>query len=352
MPHSSGGGSHSGGSHSGSSHSSHSSRSSGGGRSGSSGGRRTSAAPFTGSKRYLYYSNHQPRFVYANYDIRKKNTGILVTGIIAYSFLILPFLFSIFWVMITSVNIPKKLDYFEKNGRHPEYVIEDNLGVIEDKKSLKKSMKAFYEETGIVPAVITVSNDEWKQDYSSLEKYAYKVYVKRFDDEAHWLIIYSESVKDNGFVDWYWEGMQGDDTDHIITENRADDFTGSLNDRLLQRDKYSVDEAITATFDEYRPQMMKISLNTPMFIAFLCMFLLTSGLSVPYFFSVFKRSKVPADYKNAVPCDLTTVYQASCGFCGGVYIIGMHTECPHCGANIPSSYYVKDDQGNTVTIPG
>ena len=62
MPHSSGGGSHSGGSHGGSHHSS--SR-------GSSGRsfKRVSNSKFPGSKRYLYYRNNAPVFVYSNYDL-------------------------------------------------------------------------------------------------------------------------------------------------------------------------------------------------------------------------------------------------------------------------------------------
>ena len=349
MPHSSGGGSHSGGSHSGGSHSSHSSRSSGGGSSYSS-SRRTSNQPFRGAKRYLYYSNNKPYFIYANYDIRKNDNSGMITGIIVFTVFFLPLIIGVFWLMISSVHIPKKLDYFDKKGKNPEFVIEDNLGIFEDRKSLKKSMKAFYEETGIVPAVITVTNDTWNEDYTDLEKYAYNTYVERFDDEVHWLIVYSSAEKDNGFDDWYWEGMQGDLTDPILTSERARKFTVSLHERFLQRDKYSVDGAIAATFDEYRPHMMNMYIDTVMFVVMLFMFLTMSGLSVLYFFTSCKPRKAPDIYRNAKVCELTAVYQEPCGFCGGVYIIGMHTECPHCGAAVPAHHYMKEAQGNVVQI--
>ena len=61
-------------------------------------------------------------------------------------------------------------------------------------------------------------------------------------------------------------------------------------------------------------------------------------------------AKVPADYKKAVPCELKAVYQLSCNFCGGMYIVGMHTNCPHCGASIPPQNYIQDPQGNIVKI--
>ena len=305
MPHSSGGGSHSGGSHS--SSGSHSSHSSSGG--GSSGGyhsnRRTSDKPFPGSKMYLYYQDRKPRFIYSNYDLKNKK---------------------------------------------PDFVIEDNLDIFENEKNLKRSMKAFYEETGIVPAVITVKNEDWNKEYSSLEKYAYDEYVARFPDEAHWLIVYSEEIKDNGFNDWYWEGMQGDRTDPVLTASRANKFTESLHKRLLQREKYSVDEAIAATFDEYTPQMMNIIMDKAQFFTCLFLFLVFGGSTYYSFAVAYKSPKVPEQLKHAKAVNLTAVYQEACSYCGGIYIVGMHRECPHCGAVLPEHHYTKDANGNIIQI--
>ena len=204
MPHSGGGGSHSGGSHS-SSHSSSRSHysSSRGGSSGSS--RRTSSTPFPGAKRFLYYKDRTPHFIYANYDIRKRNVlsivmGIvrkrnvlsIVMGIVIFSMFSIPAVLALIYGISQSVNVPKKLTYFEDRDKSPQYVIEDELGVIEDKKELKKSIKAFYETTGVVPAVITVENSAWQDDYASMEQYAYDLYVNTFHhDEVYLLIVYS-----------------------------------------------------------------------------------------------------------------------------------------------------------------
>ena len=348
MPHSSGGGSHSGGSHSGGS-SSHSSRSSGGGSSGGSfSNRRTSGQPFAGAKRYLYYRDHQPYFIYANYDIRKSSKGNLVMGIIVFTFFLLPFMIGALIGMAQAFKKPDRIDYFD--GRKPEIVIEDNLGIFESKRDLKDTLKDFYEETGIVPAVITVRNEDWNEDYKSLEAYAYDVYVNRFHDEYHWLIIYSESTKDNDFNDWYWEGMQGNYTDPILTEKITGQFTESLQTRLLQRDTYSVDEAIGATFVEYTPKMMKMHFDGLLFGVCMFFFLLMGGASFYTIFVAYKPEKVPEYYKNAQPCELNVVFQESCSFCGGVFIVGMHTSCPHCGAVIPPHNYVQDAQGNIIQI--
>ena len=89
MPHSGGGGSHSGGSHSSShSSSSHHYSSSHGSSSGSS--RRTSSTPFPGAKRFLYYKDRTPHFIYANYDIRKRNVLSIVMGIVIFSMFSIP----------------------------------------------------------------------------------------------------------------------------------------------------------------------------------------------------------------------------------------------------------------------
>lgn len=348
MPHSSGGGSHSGGSHSGGSHSSHSSHHSGGGSSGSSSSRRSSAQPFRGSRRYLYYSNKRPCFVYANYDVHKPDMSPLVSGLIIFFMILLPCAIGGLMLVAASVTYPKRLE--KSKDRTPDIVIEDNIGVFEDKKKLKESLKDFYAETGIIPAVITVSNEEWKTEYSSLERYAYAQYVSRFKDEYHWLIVYSETINDDGFNDWYWEGMQGDDTDIILTEKRADEFTQSLQKRLLLREKYSVDDAIAVTFDEYRPKMMKPYMDGLEFGFGMFLFLLFSGVSVYNFAVLSKPGKVPEMYKEAKLCKLTKVYQEPCSYCGGVYIIGMHTTCPHCGAALPEHHYIKDEQGNVVEL--
>ena len=348
MPHSSGGGSHSGGSHSGGSSHSHSSRSSGGSSSG--GGlpsfRQTSSQPFRGSRRYLYYRDNKPYFVYTNYDVRKRDPMPIVSLILIMVLILIPWFIGCIVGICFSFKKPKKLSYYSKC---PKLVIEDNIGVFEDENNLEESMEAFFDKTGIVPAVITVSNDTWNENYTNLENYAYDLYVNRFHDEYHWLIVYSEATKEDGFNDWYWEGMQGNNTDPILTEELAASFTESLHTKLLQRSKYSVDDAIAKTFDEYTPQMMKTYVDKLMLI--MCVILLLACVAVMlYAIKVYWPEKVPDYYKNAKLCELTAVYQEPCNFCGGVYIIGMHTTCPHCGAALPAHHYIKDEQGNVVEL--
>lgn len=275
----------------------------------------------------------------------------MVLGIIVFSAFMIPALFALIYGTKQSVNVPKKLTYFEDRDKRPEYVIEDDLDVLEDEKALKKSMKEFYETTGIVPAVITVENSEWKADYSNMEQYAYDQYVNRFHSaEVYVLIVYSSETKDDGFDDWNYEIMLGDDTEHIFTDKRTREFNEALNKRFLERSKYSVDDAIAKTLDEYRPKVMKTSFNPVSIIIWVIVFFVFAACGVPFLIVGLKPEKIPEEYKTAQPCDLTVVYQEACNYCGGVYIIGMHTSCPYCGAAITPHQYVKDEQGNVVQL--
>ena len=217
MPHSSGGGSHSGGSHSGSHHSSHSHG--GSGRS----SRHVRSTYFPDARRYVYYDHHRPVYVYADYDITEKRSPLRFLMLLFY----LPFILFTFSMFAEAYHHPHKLpqnyDY--------KIVVEDKANVLGNTAELRNSLVAFYNRTGISPAVITVENSDWQGNYSDLENYAYDLYVNHFADESHWLIVYSTPdgySSSDGFEDWYWEGMQGNDTDDVLTKS----VTNSFNDEL------------------------------------------------------------------------------------------------------------------------
>lgn len=70
-------------------------------------------------------------------------------------------------------------------------------------------------------------------------------------------MVYSEPTSpDPDFNDWYWEGMQGDDTDNIITVDVADDFKDLMQKYLTANSRYDVSSAIAAAFDETTPNVM------------------------------------------------------------------------------------------------
>lgn len=77
MPHSSGGGSHSGGSHSGSGFSSSSSSS------GGSSAKHIKHTSFPGARRYVYYENYRPVYVYREAALTEEgHTAVRITAAI------------------------------------------------------------------------------------------------------------------------------------------------------------------------------------------------------------------------------------------------------------------------------
>ena len=51
----------------------------------------------------------------------------MITGIIVFTVFFLPLIIGVFWLMISSVHIPKKLDYFDKKGKNVPYLFVNPL---------------------------------------------------------------------------------------------------------------------------------------------------------------------------------------------------------------------------------
>lgn len=371
MPHSSGGGSHSGGSHSGSGFSGSSSSS------GGSSAKHIKHTSFPGARRYVYYENYRPVYVYADYDIRKgtasgKFFSILGSAVsLLFGIMLLAMCYDKPQKMDTSpyrpVYVYADYDITEKRSplrflmllfylpfilftfsmfaeayHHPhklpqnydyKIVVEDKANVLGNTAELRNSLVAFYNRTGISPAVITVENSDWQGNYSDLENYAYDLYVNHFADESHWLIVYSTPdgySSSDGFEDWYWEGMQGNDTDDVLTESVTNSFNDELQKNLTARTRYTVSSAISTSFDDLTPTVMKSKVNWTMLftsiaiLAFVCLHAcLMIGINP-------KARK----YAKAKPCS-DAAQEKACEYCGYTYVVDTCTECPHCGAPIP-----------------
>ena len=352
MPRSSGGGSHSGSYHSsGSSGRSSSSYSSGGGShssgysssrsSGSSyssysyGGSsshrytppvvvvptaRVSRDSFEGARKYVYYKDNQPQYYYSDYETdtlkRRKRLKVWI-----------PVLVLVLLMIIVALK-PRALstDY------DSDILINDRLGVIDDEGSLLSALEAFRDETGITPCIITTTNDRWEKHYDDLASFAFDVYVNTFEDERHWLLMYSQPEDpDPEFDDWYWEGVQGDDTVYILTEDSADEFGMTLQ-KYLTRQKYTVGEAFTKAFDETTPDIMShAAVDSSAVLGGIILMVILIWIAIRRT-GIFKKAmarpaSIPA---QAVPVKPRSI-EVTCEYCGGVYLTDK-LNCPHCGA--------------------
>lgn len=274
-----------------------------------------------------------PHVVYADYDVTTDQSAFAL-------FIMGAVMFFIFGMTMLLPAVVALLPPVKKTMKYDtEIIIEDNAGIITraEEKELMKELEEFQDLTGITPAFYTVYNEDWTKKYKKLEYYAYDLYVDEFEDEKHWLIVYSEPKNpDQYFNDWYWEGMQGDDTDSILSRKKTEIFNSSFQKNLLKRDKMTVAEALTGSFDDFNKVVMtKNKDDWMMTVVFGIVSLVANGAGVLFIvFGVRSRKQK----KTAFECNDEVIRQAKCEYCGGVYIVGHHTNCPHCQAQIPYSY--------------
>lgn len=328
MPHSSGGGSSHSGSH-------HSSGGSGGSISfGGGSSTRVSRNYFGGSRMYVRYNNRRPEYYYSN----RASLGPSKYQIVMICMIMIPFILSSLLSMLTAFQFAAKLSASGVDKLDVEIV--DEINVLGDTSRLRESLNTFKETTGIIPVVVTIDQAVWKNDNYSLEQYAYNYYVFNFTDEKHWLILYSENDSNTGtFGEWSWEGMQGDDTDVIINQKIADEFTDTLHNNFLRASNTTKADAIADAFDSITPGIMGLRVDASklvggvfqMFIPAIFIIVSVSGYkSTKKKYEGFEEVKGAQMQPNNIPLEDT------CKYCDGVYVVGTVIKCPHCDAPIPA----------------
>lgn len=328
MPHSGGGGSHGGGSH-------------GGSHGGGGSSNRVSKTYFSGAHRYIYYYNGRPNYYYANRKdtINRKATGI---GMI---------MFSVIWLLMTSLMLigslssayisgPLSLDY------DTSIVIDDELGIVEDKDELTNAFKDFQDKTGVTLGVVTRSSyTQYRGD--TYEKQAYNCYVSRWDDEKHWLIYYVGDSLDRT-DNWHWELMCGDDCTKILSSSIEDSFTRDFHRYLVATDRYTFDKALITALGniEVTPGSFNanelLTLIPALFFPVLGIIILISGIVT----ATKPLTEEEIAKNKAVEISVEEVCrEVACEYCGGVYIMHTCLQCPHCGAPVK----IEDSASNNQT---
>lgn len=315
MPHSSGGGSHGGGSHGGSGFHG-GSHHSGSGRSYN----RFSRRPFVGGRRFVYYHHCRPYFIYSNVapgsvSIVQSWFGIVIT----FFMLLLPFLIA----LLTGFHTPTRLSTYYNT----EIVIEDNADVLtsEQEESLKERYQSFLDKTGITPAFVS-TND--RESSMTLEHYAYRTYLSKFSDEKHWLIVYE------GGENWAFEGMQGNDTDGILTEKVTKNFINTLYKSLMNH--VNIGDALVDVFDKTTPHIMDRTFSIDS--EFTKIIIVWSVLALPIFvlsiFGLINSYRM----KDAKECPEDAKLK-KCPYCDTPYYANTVKKCPKCGANLAENDY-------------
>ncbi len=339
MPHSSGGGSSGGGSHSGSSGGSSFGGSSGGGFYGGKSRPmpKNSSNYFSGSNLYVSYNGGHPEYFYSNQEGNTRSVLECIVRIIYYS---VPFLIASIFCLTDTFHKPQKLDL----PYDTKIIIEDTHDFLteQEESRVRGSMVQFQQSTGITPSLqcITISDYEnAPEGYYTLSNYAYAEYVKKWKDERHWLLVYAQD--DNNKSKWYWEGMQGDDTDPILTTDWTNTFNTEVQNGLYRG---SIANAFQSGFSAINEGIMKPWINRWMLGIGLGLLLISMCCALPSIIGLFAIKK----YSDAYPVEgIKQKYQDAaetvkkndiqedvCEYCGGIYVHGLHLKCPHCNAPI------------------
>ncbi len=320
MPHSSGGGSHGGGSH--------------GGSHGGSSSTSHATKYFPGAHHYVYYKNGKAHHFYNKEpitpeSIEKKRKSFRIIAVI------LALFYSVALVGIISAGAFGKAHVPNTHYSDKDIEICDKLGLFDEdeEEDLYDALEEFQDMTGVTPYVLTIDNSEWKKRYSKLENYAYDKYLELFDDEMHWLLVYSTDG-DEDWEDWYWEGMQGDDTDPVLTTYNTDVFTKSFH-KYISDDDYSVAEALIKSLDKMEDGMFDRHVNLGLLIGGTAFILIHGTIMFFGMWAAFMSTAKTEKIAFELPVADKTYLEDKCEYCGGLFIHGIHISCPHCGGALP-----------------
>ena len=117
--------------------------------------------------------------------------------------------------------------------------IYDNAGVIANEASVNSAMASFESETGVSPAIFTISDSLTGDDFRS---YARDVYSSNFDDQDHVVVVYQ--LNPQGV--WSWTCVFGTNTGTVFTQDTIDQFQSDLTGAFSSS---NVDSALVTTFD-------------------------------------------------------------------------------------------------------
>ncbi len=284
---------------------------------------------YRGSKRYVYYRNGTPQYYYSDrpYTVQTaKNASI--------KSILSKFMSAIFGAIIALsgfFTLPHKvtLDY------NTDIVINDSVGLLSETEEaeMKNAFLSFQDKTGVTPAFFTINNKELEKQGGNLKKYAYKLYVNTFEDEKHWLVVYSTH---NNRSNWEWEGMIGDDCESIITTNLENEFTNKLQ-KNLENNPGMLSVSVIDAFETIAGKTGKLPISKILWIvlgvsaAGLCIYQAIKNIIKT------KNKEYMEDPRiNSVQCATAEKEPetAKCQYCDGEFVVGLHTTCPHCGAPV------------------
>lgn len=287
---------------------------------------RKSKHDFKGANKFVYLEEDRLKYIYANYDIAKSSkTGYFIeVGIITGIFLLALLLFAV------SMLPGKKL-----SGISNDNYFENRVGTeIANPDELTEAMELFYRENGISPAVI-IMESETVNFFDNPSICAYDCYINRFEDEGHMLILLSPSDKMQ--ADWKVGIYLGEDARKAVNDSFVVQFNHKLEEELSKNQPIETAVGVTLTYlaPGARSENVRFAAYNGKFLLKIFLIVLLSVIYFSYIIIRYKKyfgAKQKA-FNTAMPCPKVVV-EANCKYCTGLYVVGAHLNCPHCGAPV------------------
>ena len=289
---------------------------------------------YPGAMRFRFYRNGTPEYYYSDrpytlQEAKKEKTRSFFSSFFTA-------VMGIFCTIVGLFSFPHKIttDY------NTEIVIRDKVQLLTtaEETEISEAFRTFLDKTGVTPAFYTITEEE-KQG-RSLESYAYDLYIKTFDDEKHWLVVYCGG---NDGTSWEWEGMIGDDCGGIITDSLEDELTRRMQ-KNLENNPNNISGAVIDAFNTIGGKAGGFSFKNLRGVGLTLIFgLLCLYAAVKKFFKTLKTDPsadprinsepYPESEPEAGPKPGPGSRTTKCEHCGGEFDMDDHTTaCPFCGA--------------------
>lgn len=199
------------------------------------------------------------------YTSSSSGLGTLIACLIVFAVVI----FSFFMIASDDSDVTSTInrEKIENPIPYDNNCIKDELGYVENTSKLSKSLKNFYNKTGIQPYIYLKSYDETLTSDSQKDNYAQNWYEQNIDNEDTFLFVYYEDQDPNEIG--YMAYVNGKQVTSVMDSEAVNIFWNYI-DHYWTDDSLSTVEVFTKTFNSTANTIMEKSTTSNDIIKIIC----------------------------------------------------------------------------------
>lgn len=199
------------------------------------------------------------------YTSSSSGLGTLIACLIVFAVVI----FSFFMIASDDSDVTSTInrEKIENPIPYDNNCIKDELGYVENTSKLSKSLKNFYNKTGIQPYIYLKSYDETLTSDSQKDNYAQNWYEQNIDNEDTFLLVYYEDQDPNEIG--YMAYVNGKQVTSVMDSEAVNIFWNYI-DHYWTDDSLSTVEVFTKPFNSTANTIMEKSTTSNDIIKIIC----------------------------------------------------------------------------------